>query len=79
MLVRSIKQIPFVSFETGFLCEIGCGDSARVIYLFARAVQQLGLWTQKLTSQRRLLLCLRREETHRVQSFGHGLKHPSLL
>ena len=39
------------------LCEIDCGDGARVIWLFPRVMQQLGFWTQKKTlSQRRLLL-----------------------
>ena len=37
-----------MQIETGFLCEIGCEDGARVICLFARAIQQLGVWTQKI-------------------------------
>ena len=37
--IRSQKQISFMQIETGFLCEIGCGDGARVICLFARAIQ----------------------------------------
>ena len=41
------KQISFVRTETGLLREIGCGDGARVICLFARVMQQLGFWTQK--------------------------------
>ena len=39
---RSLKQISFVQIETGFLCEIGCGDGAPIICLFARVIQQLG-------------------------------------
>ena len=31
--------------ETGFSCEIGSVDGARIIRLFARLIQQLGLWT----------------------------------
>ena len=46
-MVRSQKQISFVQKKTDFLCEIGCGDGARVICLFARVIQQLGFWTQK--------------------------------
>ena len=38
--------------ETRFLCEIGPGDDARVIYLFARVIQQLGRWAQKKSSHR---------------------------
>ena len=30
--------------ETGFLCR----DGARVILFFARVIQQLGFWTQKI-------------------------------
>ena len=49
MLVRPQKQISLAKIETGFLlCEIGCGDSARVICLFARGIQQLRLRTQKI-------------------------------
>ena len=48
ILVRSQKQISFVQIETSFLCEIGCGDGARVICLSAHVMQQLGLWNQKV-------------------------------
>ena len=35
------KNIVRAKIETGFLCEIGYGDGARVIYLFALLIQQL--------------------------------------
>ena len=37
----------FVQIETDFSCEFGCGDGALAICLFARVIQQLGIWTQK--------------------------------
>ena len=43
-----LKHAPFVQIETGFSCEIGCGGGAPVICLFARVIQQLGSWTQKI-------------------------------
>ena len=36
-------KISFAQIETGFLCEIGCGDGARIIGLFARVIQRLSL------------------------------------
>ena len=42
------KLCSSVQIETGVLCEIGCGDGARVICLFARVIQQSGFWTQKI-------------------------------
>ena len=46
-----------MQIETGFLCEIGCGDGARVIRLVARVIQQLDFDSEN-SSQRRLLLRL---------------------
>ena len=46
-----------------FLCEIGCGDGARVIYLFARVIEQLGFWTQKNQASVDYCYVWRREET----------------
>ena len=57
--------------ETGFLC----GDSARVIRLFARVIQQLGFWTQKV--QANVDYCYVRRCVECTLP-GPGLKHPSL-
>ena len=35
-----------MQIETGFLCEIGWRDYARVVCLVPRVIRQLGLWTQ---------------------------------
>ena len=67
------KQISFVQIETGFLCDIGCGDSGRVIRLFARMIEQLGLRTPSTTAVSGA--AKRRAE---CTSLGPGLKHPSL-
>ena len=57
-----------MEIETGFLCDIGCGDGARAIKcLFARRViQQLGFWTQKLQANVYYCYVWRHEETRRV-------------
>ena len=39
ILVMSLKQMSFVQNR---ICEIECGDGARVTCLFARVIQQLG-------------------------------------
>ena len=57
--------------ETGFLC----GDGARVIRFFARAIQQLGFWTQKIQANVDYCYVQRRAE---CTSLGPGLEHPSL-
>ena len=56
--------------ETGFLC----GDHARVIF-FARVIQQLGFWAQKI--QANVDYCYVRRRAERT-SLGPGLEHPSL-
>ena len=38
------NKSPWCKIETGFLC----GDGAQVILFFARVIQQLGFWTQKI-------------------------------
>ena len=48
--------------ETGFLC----GDGDRVIRFFARVIQQLGFWTQKIQPNVDCCYVWRREETRRV-------------
>ena len=58
--------------ETGFLCR----DSARVIRFFARVIQQLGFWTQKIQSNVDYCCYVRRRAE--CTSLGPGLKHPSL-
>ena len=65
------KQISFVQIETGFLCDIGCGDSGRVIRLFARMIEQLGLRTPSTTAVSGA--AKRRAE---CTSLGPGPKHP---
>ena len=55
-----------MQIETGLLCEIGCGDGARVICLFARVIQQLGFWTQKIQANVAYCYVWRREQTRRV-------------
>ena len=57
--------------ETGF----SCGDHARVILFFARVIQQLGFWTQKI--QANVDDCYVRRRAERT-SLGPGLEHPSL-
>ena len=57
--------------ETGFLC----GDGARVIRFFARVIQQLGFWTQKI--QANVDYCYVRRRAKRT-SLGPELEHPSL-
>ena len=64
--LRSQKPISFVQIETGLLCEIGCGDGARVICLFALVIQQLGFWTQKVQANVDYCCVWRREDTRRV-------------
>ena len=41
-------KISFAQIETGFLCEIGCGDGARIIGLFARVIQRLGSFPRSI-------------------------------
>ena len=57
------NKISFVQIETGFLCEIGCGDGAPVICLFTRRViQQVGFCTQNMkTNVKYCCLAPRRE------------------
>ena len=44
-LVAKMYQVShWCKIETGFLC----GDGARVTRVFARVIQQLGFWTQKI-------------------------------
>ena len=57
--------------ETGFLC----GDGDRVIRFFARVIQQLGFWTQKIQPNVDYCYVRRRAE---CTSLGPGLEHPSL-
>ena len=57
--------------ETGFLC----GDGARVIRFFARVIQQLSFWTQKIQANVKYCYVRRLAE---CTSLGSGLKHPSL-
>ena len=57
--------------ETGF----SCGDDARVVRFFARAIQQLGFWTQKIQANADYCYVRRRAE---CTSLGPGLKYPSL-
>ena len=60
-----------MQIETGFLCRGGAG----VIRLFARVVQQLGFWTQKI--QANVDYCYVRHRAERT-SLGPGPEHPSL-
>ena len=57
--------------ETGF----SCGDGARVIPFFARVIQQLGFWTQKIQANVDYCYVRRRAE---CTSLGPGLEHPNL-
>ena len=58
--------------ETGFLC----GDGARVIrFFFARVIQQLGFWTQKIQANVDYCYVRRRAE---CTALGPGLEYPSL-
>ena len=56
-----------MQIETGLLCEIGCGGGARVICLFARVVQPLAFWTQRIQANVDYRYVWRREETRRVR------------
>ena len=69
------KQMTFVKIKTGFLCKIGCG------YVFGWFVHRSTVRSSdaEKASQRRLLLCLRRDERRRVQFVVPGHKHPSML
>ena len=65
------KQISFVQIENS-LCEIGSGDVfARVISLFARVIQQLRRWSQKIQANVDTCYVWRREETRRVHFARH--------
>ena len=55
-----------MQIETGFLCEIGCGDSVRLNGLLARVIQQLGFGTQKIQANVDYCYVWRREVTRRV-------------
>ena len=71
MLIRGHGIHNSSKIETGFLC----GDGARIIRCFARVIQQLGFWTQKI--QANVGYCyVRRRAEH--TSFGPGLEHLSL-
>ena len=52
-----------------------CGDCARVLLLYARVVQQLGFWTQKVQTNVVYGYVRRRAE---YTSLGPGLEHLSL-
>ena len=67
---RKNKGHPY-EIETGFLC----GDGARVIRFFARVIQQLRFWTQKIQANVDYRYVRRRAER---TSLGPGLEHPSL-
>ena len=58
--------------ETGFLCE----DGARGIRFFARVIQPLGFWTQKIQANVEYCCYVRRRAE--CTSLGPGLKHPNL-
>ena len=49
------------------MCEIGCGDGARVICSLARVIKQIGFWTQKIQANVDHCYVWRREQTRRVQ------------
>ena len=71
----------FVQIETGFLCEIGCGDGAQVICLFARVIQQLVFRLRKFkpTSTTDATAVSGAAKTRaECTSLGPGLKRPSL-
>ena len=59
--------------ETGFLC----GDGARLIRFFARVIQQLGFWTQKIQADVDYCYVLRRAECaslgpySSIQAYAH--------
>ena len=57
----------FTQIETD-LCEIGSRDSARVMCLLARVMQQLYLWTQTLQANVDYGCVWRGAETRRVHS-----------
>ena len=50
--------------ETGFSCEVGCGDGARAICLFARVAQPLDLWTQKIQANIHYCCCVCAAKRH---------------
>ena len=65
--------------KQAFLCEIGCGDGARVMWLFARVIQQLDPWTQNIRANVDYSYVWRRQEMRRVHfARARTLKHPSL-
>ena len=66
------------AIETGFSYEIGCGDGARVICLFARVIQQLVFWAQKIQANVDLLIFGAAKRPFECTSPGPGLEHPSL-
>ena len=63
-----------MQIEKSLLCEIERGDGARAVCLFARVIQQLGFWTQKIQANVDYCVWRRGECT----SLGPGLKHLSL-
>ena len=65
-MVRPQKQISFVQVEKAFLYQVGCGDGARVICLFAGVMQQLGVWTQNIQANVDYCCVWPCEETRRV-------------
>ena len=67
---RKNKHNP-CKIETGFVC----GDGAGVIHFFARVIQQLGFWTQKIQANVDYCYVRRRAE---CTSLGPGLEYPSL-
>ena len=52
-----------------------CGNGARVIIFYARVIQQLSFWTQKV--QANVVYCYARRRAE-YTSLGPGLEHPSL-
>ena len=72
VLVAKVK-ISFVQNRNRLLVR---GDGARFIRFFARVIQQLGLWTQKIQANVDYCYVRRRAE---CSPLGPGLEHPSLL
>ena len=71
---REKIYISFVQIEKSLLCEIERGDGARAVCLFARVIQQLGFWTQKIQANVDYCVWRRGECT----SLGSRIEHSSL-
>ena len=72
---QDAKQIS-VQIRRGFWCEIGRGDGARVIIIFARVSKQLVFSENTATSTIAMSGAAKRRAE--CTSLGPGLKHPSL-